>query len=266
MLEICALASGSKGNCVVVAGAKTKIIVDIGLSLRRYESALSVCNLKAEAISACLITHEHIDHIRGAKRITEKYRLPLHAHPSCANILINNLGVKQDYLADFIMSGFSIGELFIEPFEVSHDSVFTVGYRISDAESSFVYATDCGYCSDKFLAMAKDADTVLIESNHDVNLLLQGRYPAHLKRRILSNNGHLSNLACACAIEKLANGRPKNFILAHISEENNIYELALSYTQKRLTEAGLENVKLFVATQNQPTGFIRCKNDGYKEI
>lgn len=261
MIEICALASGSKGNCVVVAGAGTKIVIDIGLSLRKYEQALSACNIDASEIAACIITHEHIDHIRGAKRITEKYHLPLHAHPTCTHFLSHNCNVKSKYLAHFDMAGFYIGELFVEPFEISHDSVFAVGYRISDAESTFVYATDCGYCSDQFLTMAQNADTVLIESNHDVEMLQKGRYPAHIKRRILGNNGHLSNLACACAIEQLANGRPKNFILAHISEENNIYELALSFTKQRLKEAGLENIKLFVARQNQPTGFIRCRDD-----
>lgn len=258
-MQICALASGSKGNCVLIAGEHTKILIDIGLSLRRLESTLLAYSIPFAEIAACLITHEHIDHIKGAKRASEKHRLPLHAHPHCAAVMSKACGINAASFADFDMSGFTVGEFFIEPFSLSHDSVAAVGYRISDKFSSFVYATDFGVCSNQFLDFAAQADTVLIESNHDVDILKKGRYPAHIKRRILSNYGHLSNAACALAVEQLACAKPKNFILGHISEENNIYELALSSTKQRLKDAGIDGINLFVAKQNQPTGFIRCK-------
>jgi phosphoribosyl 1,2-cyclic phosphodiesterase len=262
MMKICALASGSKGNCVLVEGESTKLLIDVGLTARKLESVLMEYNAKVSDIAGCLITHEHIDHVKGAKRISEKYSLPLYAHPSCARLLHSYWDVRAECLAHFDMAGFNVGEFFVEPFGLSHDSVYAVGYRISDGKSVFVYATDCGYCSERFLEMAREADTVLIESNHDIEMLKTGRYPAYLKRRIMSNYGHLSNLACACAVEKLATaGRPRNFILAHISEENNIYELAMSFTKQRLREAGIEGVSLFVARQNEATGFIRCRND-----
>lgn len=265
MIEVCTLASGSKGNCVLIKNEKTKILIDIGISLRQLENLLILNHTTATEIDACLITHEHIDHIKGITRFCDKYDKPIHTHNYCANVLKKKKDLKAKYQSEFSLDSFKIGDLTIEPFEVSHDSVYACGYRICDTTSSIVYATDMGYCSDRFLDMAKESDMVIIESNHDVEMLKCGHYPAHVKRRILSNYGHLSNVACASAIEKLIEGRPRKFILAHISEENNLYELAQSATKQNLKQKGVdmdkEKIKVHVASQYESSGFLRSKDD-----
>ena len=265
MIEVSTLASGSKGNSVLIKSDKTKILIDIGISVRKLESSLIAHQTTAAEIDACLLTHEHIDHVRGIKKFCEKYDKPLYGHNYCVNVLKKKHELKTKFQADFDEKTFKIGDIIVEPFRISHDSVYAVGYRIADQTSSLVYATDMGYCSDLFYDMAKETDLVLIESNHDVNMLKNCRYPAHVKRRILSNYGHLSNLACASAIKTLLKGRPRRFVLAHISEENNLYELAQSETKQSLklgdVDMQKENIKVFVATQNEASGFLRCKDD-----
>jgi len=265
MIEICTLASGSKGNCVLIKNESTKILIDLGICIKKLEQSLLENSSTGTEIDACLITHEHIDHVRGLKKFSDKYDKPVYAHQYCINVLKNKAELKACHVANFDLKGFRVGDLYIEPFQISHDSVFAVGYRISDESSSIVYATDMGCISDTFLTIAKESDLVLIESNHDIDMLKHGRYPAHIKRRILSNYGHLSNAACANAIEYLLEAKPRKFILAHISEENNLYELAKSTTKQSLRQHGYdmekENVKLYVAMQHENSGFIRSRDD-----
>lgn len=240
-LKMCALASGSKGNAVYITNGDTHVLIDCGLSVPELRRRLSAAGGSIETLDYILVTHEHTDHIKSAETLSEVYRIPLYAHEKTLAALCRNHRLKNAaYFRTF--GGFGEKGLEIVPFRVPHD-VFTVGYRIKDYNSCVVYCTDLGYAGPSVLEAAAGADIALIESNYDFNMLQNGRYPAFLKQRIRSEKGHLSNSDCANAVLKLIDSGTKNFLLGHISQENNMPNLALDATLSRLRECGVDAEK-----------------------
>lgn len=228
MAQICPLFSSSKGNSTYVGTDKTGILVDVGRSAKQIEKALFTNNINLNSIKAIFITHEHIDHIQGLKVIAARYNLKVFASEGTM-LALEQKGVLTGKFQTEIIEpcGKEVFGMFIKPFDTPHDSSHSVGYIINTTDNKCaVIATDIGYITDTIRKSIVGADAVLIESNHDVRMLQNGSYPYYLKRRILSNIGHLSNEACSMELPNFIKNGTNKFILAHLSQENNLPELA----------------------------------------
>lgn len=228
MAQICPLFSSSRGNSTYVGTNKNGILVDAGRSAKQIEQVLHTNYIDVSAIKAIFITHEHSDHIQGLKVFATRYNLKVFASCGTMEALEKKGTLTGKFPVEVINeSGAEVDGMFIKPFETPHDSQQSVGYIIDTADNKrAVIATDIGYMTDTIRTAAIGADVVLIESNHDVRMLQNGPYPYYLKRRILSNTGHLSNDACAAELADFIRNGITKFILAHLSQENNLPELA----------------------------------------
>ena len=251
------LVSGSSGNCSLVSDGKTSILVDCGLSCKRLEAALLKAKVLPGEISAILITHEHSDHISGAGIVSRKYSLPVFATSEtheCMNLGIPDENVK--CLSPDI--DFEIGTIGIRPFSIPHDAANPVGFNFFCGENKLSLATDIGVMSDYLLEQLKGSLAVLLEANHDVDMLKNGRYPAILKRRILSDIGHLSNIDAAKTAVELVKSGTRHIMLGHLSNENNTPTSAYTTVTTILEENGIitdKDVALSVAARYEVSCF-----------
>jgi phosphoribosyl 1,2-cyclic phosphodiesterase len=258
-LSVCSLGSGSKGNSVYVTNGTTSFLIDCGLSIADITMRLSDVNAKIDDIRFVLITHEHFDHVRSVEQLSTVYNIPIYSHRKTMKAIYPKFSTPPTKAAVFSgFGGFIQYGLFIKPFFCSHD-VFTVGYSITDNYSRIVYATDLGHVDDELLSLGKGADIVMLESNYDETMLKNGTYPYFLKKRILSNTGHLANTDCAETICKLAQGGTKKFILGHLSAENNTPQQAYSETMNLLNKNYGQSVCVSVALQNEISDFVSCR-------
>lgn len=222
------LASGSKGNSTLVITKESKILIDAGLCITDLIRRLEPVSLNE--INAVLVTHNHTDHIKGIEQIKRKYNIPIYDGSS----LENELEIK---------------DVVIKSFPLSHD-VTCCGFIIKNGNSELVYITDTGYISTKNIELTKNKDIYIIESNHDEKMLLEGSYPYILKQRIISDKGHLSNKASSIYMKKVIGDKTKYIVLAHLSEENNLPEIAYSNMEKIIKD---KDIKLYVAKQHEVT-------------
>lgn len=252
-IEVYTLFSGSRGNSVYVRCGDVSLLVDAGMSARAMQSALRSVGSSLERISAIFITHEHGDHIRGVEVIAKKYGIPVHATaPTAAYI-----SCDPAYLtAHAPCYEFAVGDIEISSFRTPHDSACSVGYVISADGCSIGVATDLGCMPDSVIERLCGCTAVVLESNHDVDMLIRGPYPQSLKRRILSRNGHLSNADCADCVCILSRNGVKNILLAHLSGENNLPELAFEASAGAMEQRGLHRTTLSVAAAASPTRLI----------
>jgi phosphoribosyl 1,2-cyclic phosphodiesterase len=251
------LSSGSKGNSTFISGGGTSILIDDGLTLACIETRLGAVGEKADNIDAILLTHEHIDHLRGVKIFLKNHRrakvfIPVYVK----DFGINGIEELPDSQIEWFRSSeFDVGKLHISCFVLPHDSRFCVGYSVLFEGKKVSIATDLGFVSNDTLRSLAGSDILFLESNHDESLLRQNpRYPAKTKKRILGTSGHLSNLACGLAIVSLAPSGLKQVVLSHLSEENNTPNLAYGTVKKILKEHGIEegkNLFVDVAFQNE---------------
>lgn len=251
-MRVCNLASGSKGNCTYIESDNAKILIDVGMSAKYVADNLIELNIEPNTIDAILITHEHSDHIKGVVNFVKKYNTPIY----CAEILKECLLVQLvgcEHLLRTYNNEFDIEDLHIIPFPVSHDSVACFGYKIIDGDASVSIVTDLGYCPDAVFKIIKSSAVVYLESNYDPEMLFACQYPPFLKKRIMSNRGHLSNKECALVAEKLAYSGTRQIVLSHISENSNTQFLAYTTVKKYLESKGIivgQNIRLDVANQN----------------
>lgn len=248
-LKIFSLGSGSKGNCILITNGKTNLLLDAGLSPNLIVKKLTTLGLTLTDIDGLLITHEHDDHIKGVEALSPF--LPVYSHPDTLEQIVKRQAIPLKHLMETEEKEFSIGTLDITPFRVSHDAAHPYGFAIKDWDCKFTYVTDTGYISKGMMAVARGSDIVMLESNHDKELLLRGKYPEYLKRRILSDRGHLSNEESARTALDLAQNGTRKIILAHLSEQNNLPELAYWTTKNFLRAQGVSegDCELFLATQ-----------------
>jgi len=239
----CPLFSGSGGNSIFIASHSTRILVDAGVSAKRICEELSSIGANAADIDAILITHEHIDHIRGIGVLARKFGCQIYANAAtwqaieCAKLSgFISPEQKITFCSD---EDFYIGDLGIEPIRTSHDAAEPVCYNIWSSSKKLSVATDMGFMPSNILGRLKGSSIVLLESNHDVDMLKYGNYPAQLKRRILSNKGHLSNDAAADALLQLAASGTSHIMLGHLSKENNTPAMAYSTSKARLAAEGI---------------------------
>jgi len=252
-MEIQTLASSSSGNSALISHNGTHVLIDAGISCKRIKLALQQRGLELCDLSAVLITHSHSDHINGLQTLTKhcNTRIIATEQTLCgvsevvsANTQLYNIAPDGD---------FSHGAFNIRVFATSHDAPGSVGYVVEADGRRLIFATDLGIVTQKVAEMAAGADLALIESNHDLQMLKCGYYPPSLKRRIMSDVGHLSNLAGASFALRLTELGTRKIILAHLSHENNTPELAFSCTYERLSKAGATvdgDVELSVAPRD----------------
>ena len=233
------LVSGSSGNCSLISDGKTTLLVDCGLSCKKLEEALAKAKVDPHDISAMLITHEHSDHIKGAGVVSRKYNLPVFATLKTHEYM--NLGKVESCSVQYLSPDvdLEIGSIGVRPFSIPHDAADPVGYNFFFGEKKLSLATDIGKMNYNVMNNLKGSLAVLLESNHDVVMLQNGRYPAYLKRRILGDFGHLSNSdAAKCVLELIKSGT-YHIMLGHLSQENNTPTAAYTTTKNYLEENGV---------------------------
>ena len=253
MITAYTLFSGSGGNCTYITSGKTEILIDAGKSCLAIEQALNRLGTSLSHISDIFVTHEHSDHICGLEVISKKYNIPVHlAYPSYDKAVRDGTYLKRSALRHDVLFEKRIGDVTVKSFEIPHDSAQNLGYIISDGESTLGTATDMGHITEGVAFKLKECDFVILEANHDVNMLKKGPYPEYLKKRILSKNGHLSNKNASLLSCFLAESGVKHLTLAHLSKENNTPELALSTVMSALEHNGL-SLDVSVAMECEPT-------------
>ncbi|MEH6889558.1 MBL fold metallo-hydrolase [Bacillus sp. JJ864] len=253
-LHFSVLASGSTGNALYVGTEREKLLVDAGLSGKAMEALFQQAELDINSISGILVTHEHSDHIKGLGVLARKYHLPIYANEKTWNAmehLVGNIPADQKFV-------FSIGEvktfgdIEVESFGVSHDAAEPMFYAFHHNGRKLALITDTGYVSDRMKGVIKGANAFVFESNHDVEMLRMGRYPWSVKRRILSDVGHVCNEDAALAMTDVITDETKHIYLAHLSLDNNMKELARMSVAQVLEERGLAVGEAFQLHDTDP--------------
>ena len=269
-MKLCVLASGSKGNCIYVASQDVHLLVDVGLSCKETVARLHAIGVEPEQIRGILITHEHIDHIKGLLQFASRYHVQIYARAEVVMYLLEKCaGIPKQQFTPFYQNDFYIESVTVSPFEVSHDALCCVGFSLYAEGQKISIATDLGYVNSRILQNMAHADIVVLESNYDTSKLMSGPYPYATKVRIRSNKGHLSNEDCADAIAQLCQGGTKTFLLAHMSENNNTEEIALYVTASALYRAGVpvQQIYLEVAKQHAVGKLFEIKKgEGYDQF
>ena len=252
------LFSGSKGNSAYIRSGKTEILIDAGVGVRSLGCALKCIGSSLENISDIFVTHDHSDHTRGLEAICSKYSPRVHITSRSAEVIINSLtpNLREKACIHPIEYTEKAGDIEISSFPTPHDSKASVGYIVKAGAHRIGYATDIGYISDTVREALTGVDSVILEANHDVDMLLDGNYPEFLKERILSKKGHLSNDSAAELASYLAENGTKSFLLAHLSEQNNDPEIAFGAVFCALSNPEARSITLRVAEPSMPTRLL----------
>jgi phosphoribosyl 1,2-cyclic phosphodiesterase len=257
-LQFSVLASGSTGNAIFVETEEHSFLVDAGLSGKQMEVLFQQIDRDMGKLSGILVTHEHSDHIKGVGILARKYNLPIYANEKtwqAMDGLIGQVPVDQKFHFD-METVKTFGSLDIESFGVSHDAADPMFYVFHQDGKKLVLITDTGYVSDRMKGLISNAEAYVFESNHDVQMLRMCRYPWNIKRRILSDVGHVSNEDAALAMSEVAGDRTKSIYLAHLSLDNNIKDLARMSVTQTLESRGIivgEQFDLFDTDPKVPT-------------
>ncbi len=252
-MKTCVLSSGSGGNSTYVEAGNTKILIDLGTSSLYVEKKLKEIDINPEEIDAIIITHEHVDHIKGIKVFIKKYHTKLILSEILLKTIYNEIKPENYELID---KDIILNDLKITAFKLSHDAADINGYLIENKDKSLVYVTDTGYINQKNHKLIQNKNIYIFESNHDVEMLMNSRYPFHIKQRILGDYGHLSNKDSAYYLSKIIGDNTKTIILAHLSKENNTDELALTTLKKELEKKNKKIKNIQIAHQDQRTDLI----------
>lgn len=252
-LRVCVLASGSKGNCVFIGNNNTKLLIDLGITSSNAESILKELMINPSDIKSILITHTHTDHIAGLKVFIKKYNPTLYLTKKMYDDLIKIFKFENYVLID---GDFEIDDLYIKVIKTSHDTSDSNGYIVEYNDKSVVYITDTGYIKDKNFEKLQNKNVYVMESNHDIEKLMNGKYPYHLKQRILSDSGHLSNKDSGYYLSKFIGDKTKKIFLAHLSDENNDPDLALKTVKDVLSKHNIDFDNIEIAYQKQRTELV----------
>ena len=251
---VCTLASGSKGNSTYVASSSTKILIDLGTTSMYVEKKLKDIEVDPKDINAILISHTHSDHINGLKVFVKKYNPTLFLTEKMLKD-INQIFPVTNYV--IIDDDFYIDDMSVKVIKTSHDASDSNGYIIESDGKSVVYITDTGYINQKNHKYLKNKNIYVFESNYDVEMLLNGKYPYYLKQRILSDRGHLSNKDSSYYLSKFIGKDTKKVILAHLSHENNEPSIAYNTLKNKLIDENINFNDIIVSTQEDRTELIK---------
>lgn len=255
------LASGSSGNAIFIETEKHKFLVDAGFSGKKLESLFAGIDRSMEDLDGIFVTHEHSDHIKGLGVIARKYGTPIYANEKtwkAMDGLIGKVPLEQRFQFD-METVQSFGGLDIESFAVSHDAADPMFYTFHQDNRKLAIITDTGYVSDRMKGIIGGSDVFVFESNHDVSMLQMGRYPWSVKRRILSDVGHVSNEDAAVAMSEVVHEKETKIYLAHLSQDNNMKDLARMSVTQTLQTCGIitgEYVHLYDTDADKPTELI----------
>lgn len=258
-MRFCPLISGSSGNASYLEAGGKRILIDAGASAKRVKELLYGIGMDIAGIDALLVTHEHVDHVSGLGMVAKKYGIRVFIAEDCYRALKpeNRDRIPAGKLMVFEPDReFFLGEARVLPFSTYHDAAAPVGFSVSAEGTKFTLLTDCGHVDKRLLDICSESGLIVLESNYDKDMLLAGPYPYQLKHRILSGKGHLANEDCAGAVRELYGRNVKNFILAHLSKENNTPDLARLAAENALRSAGAADANVIVARRDEPTGIF----------
>jgi len=241
MARFCTLFSGSSGNCTYIGGAAGGILIDAGSNAKQIRLALETAGIPLDSIKAIFVTHEHTDHISGLRVFAAREKTAVYCSAGTLSALEDSNAWTGNVNAGVIdYGGIETAGMLITPFYTAHDCRQSNGYVIKTADGRRIaVATDLGHVGGEVRGALRGCDLVMLESNHDVGMLRNGGYPYHLKRRIMSSTGHLSNEACAAELPELVRSGTTRIVLAHLSRENNHPDLALQESRYTLQQSGM---------------------------
>lgn len=237
-MEFCTIASGSSGNSTYIGTEYTKILIDAGVSGKTIQDALAGLGLSGGDIDALFLTHEHTDHIRGAGVFSRRFNVPVYATAETWAAIGEGIGKIAPGNRRFVYAGevCAVNDIRVRPFAIPHDAAEPVGYNVLAEGKKTTLATDIGHVTDGIREAIADSDILLLESNHDEQMLKNGSYSWPLKQRILGDNGHLSNHTAGELLSSVVSGRLKYVFLGHLSAENNTPHLAYDTVEQVLRE------------------------------
>lgn len=258
-MRICVLASGSKGNAAYVEGGGVRLLIDAGLSCRDLERRLAAVGASPDGLDAILVTHEHEDHVRGLDRFAARHGAPVFANEGTAAVVERQCRLSGREAPPFTLFEsrvpFALGGLTVTPVRISHDTAEPVAYTLDDGAARLGYFTDLGFVSDEVAAALAACDALVLESNHDLEMLRHSGRPYPLVARIAGESGHLSNDQACEAVARCAAPTLRALVLAHLSEECNQPDVARACMARALKARGLSPA-LAVAEQSSPLPFL----------
>lgn len=261
MLKFISFGSGSSGNCYLLFTERDALLIDIGIGVRTLKKYFSAYGLQIHRVHHVLITHDHADHVKSVGAFSNDYHVPVYATTDVHRGIENNYCVRRkiqpiDAKIIDVDTTFTLGDFEVSAFRVPHDSNGNVGYMIRHDGINFCLITDAGHVTDEMKTFIQKANYLIIEANHDEEMLKGGAYPEYLKTRVAGNNGHLSNSSCAEALAENASPELKHVWLCHLSEENNHPELARKTVEMVLRSHGIiagKDFLLDVLKRNTPS-------------
>ena len=265
-LTLCPLFSGSSGNSIYISCGDVRLLVDAGMSAARIEAHLREIGADIREIDGILVTHEHVDHIRGLGVLARKYGVPIYANEGTWNgILLKESGIPLRCVRTFYTGeDFYIGGVNVHPFPIPHDANEPVGFAFESRGLRCAVATDLGHINDTWMNAVSGCQALVLEANHDVEMVERGPYPSHLKRRILGRKGHLNNEDCAKALLKLVKSGTRAVFLSHLSQDNNLPELAYNTVCGALYESGYdvgEDIRVTVSRRDKVSDMLVLESE-----
>lgn len=265
MLKLCTLSSGSSGNAVLVEADGTKLLIDCGITGKAAADRLCSIGVDPSELSGILVTHEHIDHIKGVGVMSRRFKLPVYASVGTWNGMISTVGSIPDERVHYIAADvpFSIDGAVVFPFKTSHDAGESLGFTVSDGRKSASLATDLGVVDKYVYDNICGSELLLLEANHDEQMLMNGPYPYPLKKRILSDVGHISNRVCGALCARLLSdgGAGKQVLLGHLSNENNTPQTAFETVKRSVEHIGGSiggDIRIGVAGRYEPSPVLQA--------
>ena len=265
-LALCPLFSSSSGNSIYVSIGGVRLLVDAGVTASRIEANLREIGVDAGSLDAILVTHDHIDHIRGLAVLCRRHGIPVYANEGTWQAILTREPdfPKRCMRTFYTGENFYIGPLDVHPFPIPHDAAEPVGYTLTCQDLRCGVATDIGHIDETWMSAVAGAQALVLESNHDVDMVMQGAYPQRLKRRILGRNGHLCNADCATALIELTKKGTQAVFLSHLSADNNLPELAYNTVCEALERAGYavgSDVRVMVSRRDRVSDLLILESD-----
>ncbi len=263
MIGFCPLASGSKGNAIFVGTKNTRVLIDAGLSLSQLTERLEQIDVEISSIQAILITHEHSDHIKGLRLVSEKYNIPFFSNAETAKGIYSALGVKLRSKIFTTGEPFTFGDVEVHPFSVSHDTLDPVAFTIRFEEIKMGFCADLGYVTSMVKKHLQKCHYLYVESNHQPSMVYSSSRPEQLKQRILGKQGHLSNQECGELIASVWHEELRHVHLAHLSRDCNTPEVALEVVENILKTRQI-TIPISVAHQDTVSRAVSFYSDVFR--